>query len=237
MDIRGMQKFTLVDYPGKLAAVIFCGRCNFRCPYCHNPCLVLDPESQPAISSAELERFLVRRQGKLDGVVISGGEPTLQPDLPEVAARIRRLGFAVKLDTNGSNPAMVRRLIEQDSLQALGVDYKAPRARYAEISGCRQSGLTDAVAEVIGMALAHRLELDVRTTVHRKLLSEADLRQMGAELQALSVPVWTLQQFHQVEMIDDDLAEEATYGDRELVNLARSLGGFVRVRGLAGLIL
>jgi len=243
MDIRGIQKFTLVDYPGKLAAVFFCGGCNFRCPYCHNPCLVLDPTSQPPIPLPEIEGFLSRRHGKLDGVVFSGGEPTLQRDLPEVAKRVRALGFSVKIDTNGSHPDMIEELWEAGAVDALGVDFKAPTVRYDELSGCDADDLTDRVLRTLRFALEHGIELDIRTTVHRTLLSEDDLAQMHGELREIGADRWTLQQFHVVDMIDDELAKQPTYGDQELLRIAARLEGAgpggpeVKVRGLTGIFL
>ena len=107
MRIGGLQKLTLLDYPGKVACTVFLSGCNLRCPYCHNPGLVLPEQSEgPEIPEAEVLSFLERRKGKLDGVCITGGEPTLQPELPEFLEKLRRLGYAVKLDTNGANPAM-----------------------------------------------------------------------------------------------------------------------------------
>ena len=104
MRIGGLQKLTLLDYPGKVACTVFLSGCNLRCPYCHNPGLVLPEQSEGSeIPEAEVLSFLERRKGKLDGVCITGGEPTLQPELPEFLEKLRRLGYAVKLDTNGTN--------------------------------------------------------------------------------------------------------------------------------------
>lgn len=110
MRIGGLQKLTLLDYPGKVACTVFLSGCNLRCPYCHNPGLVLPEQSEGSeIPEAEVLSFLERRKGKLDGVCITGGEPTLQPELPEFLEKLRRLGYAVKLDTNGTNPPCSRR--------------------------------------------------------------------------------------------------------------------------------
>ena len=112
MRIGGLQKLTLLDYPGKVACTVFLSGCNLRCPYCHNPGLVLPEQSEGSeIPEAEVLSFLERRKGKLDGVCITGGEPTLQPELPEFLEKLRRLGYAVKLDTNGTNPAMLKALL------------------------------------------------------------------------------------------------------------------------------
>jgi len=232
MDIRGLTRFSLIDYPGKIACVAFVAGCNFRCPFCQNPTLVLRPETQPPTSPGELYAFLERRRGKLDAVVFSGGEPTLYDDLPEVAAGCRERGFLVKVDTNGARPALLRRMLAGGLPDAIAVDYKAPAQAYPEVAACALPGLAEAVAETIRLALAAGILLDVRTTVHRDILSPNDLRQMRRELDALGVGRWTLQQFHPVETLDPALAGRPTYGDAELSALAADIGGETRVRGL-----
>ena len=237
MNIRGLQRFTMVDYPGKMAGVIFTGGCNFRCPYCHNPCLVFDPESQPLIRESEVLAFLRSRIGKLDGVVISGGEPTLQADLPDFAAEIKKLGYCVKLDTNGSMPEVVAAMVDAGTVDALGVDYKGPADDYNRISGCDLPDLAARVHRVLQYATSHHVLLDVRTTVHQALLPPEKLREMRAELDELGIRLWTLQQFHPVEIINDELLKIPTYTDLELLRLAKSLGGTTKVRGLKGVYL
>src|SRR6056297_2871022 len=112
MNIGGFQKTSLIDYPGKISCILFLAGCNFDCPYCHNPDLVRSGSEIPSvIDPDQLEAFLVRRQGLLDGVVITGGEPTLQSDLPDLCRRIKALGFSIKLDTNGSCPKILKQLI------------------------------------------------------------------------------------------------------------------------------
>ena len=135
IDIRGLFPFSLVDYPGKISCIIFCGGCNFRCPFCHNPCLVFDPASQPRITEPQLFHFLESRRNRLEGVVISGGEPTLHSGLHRLADKIRSAGFLVKLDTNGTNPEVVRQLLEDSLPDAFGIDYKAPASDYSRLTG------------------------------------------------------------------------------------------------------
>ena len=237
MDLRGLYKFTLVDYPGRIACIIFTGGCNFRCPYCHNAALVLDPGSQPRVTEAEFFNFLASRQGRLEGVVISGGEPTIHADLPEFCAKIKAMGFLLKLDTNSTNPEMVYQIHREVGIDALGLDFKAPAARYAELTGSKDTDIADKVLNIIAFALKEGIEADIRTTVHKRLLSPADLQAMADALASLGAPTWTLQQFNPVEVIDDYLPEVETYSDAELVALARKLGSNVRVRGLNGRII
>ncbi len=237
IDIRGLQTFSLIDYPGKISCVVFTGGCNFRCPFCHNPCLVFDPASQPKVTGPQFFHFLETRKRRLDGVVISGGEPTLQKDLPEFAAKVRAEGFLVKLDTNGSHPEVLEQLLADSALNAFGIDYKAPASRYAELTGAEDAGVYDRVRRSLELALSSGAELDVRTTVHRRLLSEEDLSRMYEELRALGVTRWVLQQYNPVEVIDDELSTLPTYSDQELIRMAGSLGSGVHVRGLTGRIL
>jgi len=232
MDLRGLTRFSLIDYPGKMACVAFAAGCNFRCAYCQNPVLVLQPETQPPVSREELFGFLERRRGKLDAIVFSGGEPTLQPDLPELATECKRRGFLVKVDTNGSRPEIVRTMLATGTLDALAVDYKAPARRYAEVAACNCPDLLERVRATLTLAASSGLLLDVRTTVHREVLSRLDLRQMREELTALGIGAWTLQQFHPVPTLSPELAGRPTYSDRELAEIAAELDGGTRARGL-----
>ncbi|QSH40265.1 anaerobic ribonucleoside-triphosphate reductase activating protein [Lentisphaerota bacterium ZTH] len=237
MNIRGLHPFTLVDFPGRIACIIFVGECNFRCPYCHNPCLVFDPESQPRIKEEAFFYFLEKRRGKLEGVVISGGEPILQQDLLQFIKKVKDFGFLVKLDTNGSMPERVFDIHREVGIDALGVDYKAPIDKYAEIAVNSLPELGKKVLSVIDFALKNNILIDVRTTVHRALLSIDDLRRMRFELNSIGLETWTLQQFNPVETIDDNLLQLPTYSDRELVRIAEELGNDTRVRGLKGMII
>lgn len=236
MNIRGMVRFTLVDFPGKMACIAFVGDCNFRCGYCHNPCLVFDPESQPLISEDEFFEFLAKRQGKLDAVVVSGGEPILRKALLSFIKKIKDMGFLVKLDTNGSIPEQVIKIHEEVGLDALGVDYKAPLGKYNKISQCHAPKLGEKTLKVIKFAIDKDIFIDVRTTVHKALLSKNDLAKMREELSSTGLKTWTLQQFNPVEIIDDTLLEKETYSDRELLEIADSLNN-TKVRGLTGIIL
>ena len=123
MDISGIQKMTLLDYPGKCACTVFLAGCNLRCPFCHNASLVLS-SPEPAMRDEEFFSFLKKRKGLLDGVCITGGEPTLRRDLPDFIRRIRDMGYLIKLDTNGSNPAMLEKLLEEKLLDYVAMDIK-----------------------------------------------------------------------------------------------------------------
>ena len=131
MVIGGLQKFSLSDFPGLISAIIFTRGCDFRCPYCHNPELVDPSRFASSIPLDEVMDFLRSRAGRLQGVVVTGGEPTIHPDLPAFLAGLKGMGFAVKLDTNGTNPGMLQRLAADRVLDYIAMDIKAPPARYA----------------------------------------------------------------------------------------------------------
>lgn len=178
MKIYGLNKTTLLDYPGKVAATIFLGGCNFRCPFCQNSSLVLNPSAQPEIPVKEVLSFLKKRKGILDGVCITGGEPTLSPDLPELLQEIRSLGYPIKLDTNGTHPALLKTLTEQNLIQMTAVDIKACPDNYPALCGLVHPEL-DAVKETVEFLKNGTLDYEFRTTVIRELHSEKDFIEIG----------------------------------------------------------
>ncbi len=137
MIIGGIQKSTLIDYPKKTAATIFLSGCNFRCPFCHNPELVLPDiiKKQPSISEKEIDDFLEERKGFLDGIVICGGEPTIHSDLPEFITKIKKMGYLIKLDTNGSNPEMLSSMLKKGLLDYVAMDVKSSKEKYDKTTG------------------------------------------------------------------------------------------------------
>ena len=135
MNIHGFITLTLLDYPEHLAASIFLGGCNLRCPFCQNGNLVLSPDNEPSISEEEVLAFLKKRSGILEGVCISGGEPTLYRELPDFIEKVKALGYLVKLDTNGTNPEMLRFLYENHLLDYIAMDIKTQPEQYAKVSG------------------------------------------------------------------------------------------------------
>ena len=140
--IHGLNKTTLLDYPGRVAATIFLGSCNFRCPFCQNSSLVLHPADEPVIPEEEVLSFLKKRRGILDGVCISGGEPTLASDLEDFICEIHALGYPVKLDTNGTRPAVLKHLAESGLIQKAAVDIKACPDNYPSLTGMMHPDLT-----------------------------------------------------------------------------------------------
>lgn len=178
MLISGLQKTTLVDYPGRVACTIFTGGCNFRCPYCQNSDLVLYPEETEPYSEEEIFDHLARRQGVLSGVCISGGEPTLQPDMKNFIRKIKDLGLAVKLDTNGSNPAVLKELITEGLLDYVAMDIKHSRAKYASVA-CSPSFNLDDIAESVDFLKEGHVDYEFRTTLVKEMHREADMTAIG----------------------------------------------------------
>lgn len=175
MKIGGIQKFSTVDYPGYAVASIFTLGCNMRCGYCHNPELVLPEQFAGAIPEDEILDFLATRRGLLGGVAISGGEPTMQPDLPEFIRKVRALGFRVKLDTNGTNPGMVKKLIDEGLVDFIAMDIKGPLEKYIQIAA-RPVDL-DAIQECI--RLIKTVDHEFRTTIVRTQLELRDFEAIG----------------------------------------------------------
>ncbi len=162
MRIGGFVPCSVSDFPGRLAAVVFTQGCNWRCPWCHNPALVYPERFTLPLPVFEVLARLAARRGKLDGVVVSGGEPTLQPGLGAFLAEVRKLGFATKLDTNGSRPAVVRALLAFGLLDFVAMDLKAPWSRYAEAAGTEVS--TAALVETIALLRSSGIAHQLRTT-------------------------------------------------------------------------
>ena len=177
MRIGGLQKLTLLDYPGKVACTVFLPGCNLRCPFCHNPALVLPDRATGGLSTEKLLAFLETRRGKLDGVCVTGGEPTLQPELPEFLEKLRRLGYAVKLDTNGTNPAMLKALLHERVLDYVAMDIKNSPSRYAET--CGGVDLLAPVKRSAALLMAGAVDYEFRTTVCAPLHTPRDMEELG----------------------------------------------------------
>jgi pyruvate formate lyase activating enzyme len=183
MKISGLQKLTLLDFPGRVACTVFLGGCNLRCPFCHNSQL-LGGDAEELMDSGALLDFLRKRQGVLDGVCITGGEPTLHADLPELLRSIRALGYAIKLDTNGTNPQLLRRLIDEGLVDYVAMDVKNGPDHYAETVGIEGFSLA-AIEESIRILLEDKTDYELRTTVVLPLHSEDSIAAMSAWLTAL----------------------------------------------------
>lgn len=226
LNIGGLQKSSLIDYPGKISAVVFTQGCNFRCPYCHNPELINGKwkiENGKCHEKAVLE-FLKKRIGKLDGVVITGGEPTLHENLPEFIKQIKDLGFAVKLDTNGTNPEMLKQLIDEKLIDYVAMDIKAPMDKYFDIVCVKVD--TDKILTSIEILKNSNVKYEFRTTVVRSQLSCADFEKIGALIQ--DAPKYYLQRFLPTKILDKSFLTAETYSDEEFIPIIEMLNNFVQ---------
>lgn len=225
MKIGGLQKLSLIDYPEKISAVIFTQGCNFRCPYCHNPQLVDVKLYQPCLEEKDIFRFLENRRGRLDAVVITGGEPALQDDLIPFIMDIRRLGFAVKLDTNGSRPRVLERLLRDGLVDFIAMDVKAPLEKYPDVvrAPLEKDNLRESIRLVIGAKIPH----EFRTTAAASLLRPEDILTIAREIDGAKR--YALQRFQPGETLETIFAEEKTFSDEEFVQIKNQLAGSIPV--------
>lgn len=177
MDIHGLQKLTLLDFPGHIACTVFLGGCDFRCPFCHNA-EIIDGSSEVIMKDDELLEFLKKKQGLLDGVAITGGEPLLRKDLPEFLEKVRALGYQIKLDTNGTHPERLRELMEKELVDYVAMDIKNSPARYAQTAGLKSMDLSP-VRESVSLLLTGKADYEFRTTVLAELHDEESFREIG----------------------------------------------------------
>lgn len=173
MKIGGLIKFTLIDFPDRPAAVVFTQGCNFRCRYCHNPELVYPHLFAEPVAEEEIYSFLKRRQGTLEGVVVSGGEPTLHEDLPQFLTDLKAMGYATKLDTNGTRPEMLRQLLDAKLLDYIAMDIKAPLEKYSLITGVDFN--PEVLKQSMDLIRQSGLEYEFRTTYDKEVLTDADI--------------------------------------------------------------
>jgi pyruvate formate lyase activating enzyme len=178
VDFKSLYRVSLLDYPGKVSAIAFVGGCNFRCGFCYNRDLVLNPQGLPSIPGEEVLGYLDANRDWLDGLVLTGGEPTLHPELPSFLEKVKRLGFSVKLDTNGSNPKMLAELIEKHLVDYVAMDVKAPlvEEKYQAVIGTQANGMLKEVEKSIELLRnSNGIDYEFRTTVVPGLTSKEDI--------------------------------------------------------------
>lgn len=195
MKIKGFQKSSFIDYPDKISAVIFTGGCNFRCGYCHNGELVIN--KLEALKTEEVFALLEKRKKYIDAVCISGGEPTLQKDLPEFLSRIKSLGFLVKLDTNGTNPDVLTELLKRELLDYIAMDIKAPLKKYRKIT--LEKADIEKIKRSVEIIKNSKVEYEFRTTVCKELISPSDILAIAKEIRGCRK--YTIQNYRESENI------------------------------------
>ena len=209
MNIGGFQKLTLIDYPGKLAATVFTVGCSFRCPFCHNPELVLGSQfSVHSDKEKEFFKFLKTRIGKLDGVCITGGEPTIQPDIIEFIKKVKKLGFAVKLDSNGTRPDVLRRVIREKLVDFIAMDIKNHLEKYDKTTDTKVD--KERIRLSVDLIRNSGINYEFRTTVVPGLHVEEDFLAIAQWLKGAKA--YWLQEFKNSKLIDPTLPEKIIKG-------------------------
>ncbi len=241
MQIHGFNKTTLLDYPEHIAATVFTGGCNFRCPFCHNGELVLDPAGQPSIAEEEVLSYLKKRQGILQGVCVTGGEATLQKDLKEFLRKIKELGYPIKLDTNGYMPGVLWNLLQEHLIDYVAMDIKASRENYARAAGLKNMDLSR-IEESIGILKSSGIPYEFRTTVVKGIHTVGEFEEIGRWIEGC--PAYYLQNYqendnclYRMTQAGDNPAESpfgAFSGEKleQMAELARKYVGKVTLRGV-----
>lgn len=230
MRIHGFQKTTLLDYPGHVAATVFVGGCNFRCPFCHNGQLVLDAAGQPVIPEEEVLAYLKKRRGVLEGVCITGGEPTLQEDLAVFIRSLKDLGYLVKLDTNGYRPEVLGYLLQEGLLNYVAMDIKATSKKYSLAAGMSAFQF-EQIMESIRLLMKGMVPYEFRTTVVKGIHVAEDFEEIGKMLQGCSS--YYLQGFRESDTMIGEGFEAFSQEEMEkMAHLARKYIDRVMLRGV-----
>jgi pyruvate formate lyase activating enzyme len=223
MLIGGCTRFSLIEYPGRICAAVFTKGCNFKCPYCHNPELIKpDPHQAPVLEHEVLD-FLKMRHGKLDGVVVTGGEPTIQTDLIPFLEKIKKIGYPVKLNTNGSLPAVLKSIIGLGLVDYVAMDIKAPFDKYWNVT----NSLVDLkkIMRSVNLVINSGLDYEFRTTLVKSLLTPEDILEISKIIKGAKL--YILQKFVPSKLLDPNFLKEETYSDEELIEIAKPLEEFV----------
>ncbi len=231
MILKGIQKTTLIDFPKRVGCTVFTAGCNFRCGFCQNPSLI-SFDSENAVAEEEFFSFLESRKKWLNGVCITGGEPTLQKDLPEFCAKIKSFGFEVKLDTNGSNPLMLKELIQKKLVDYIAMDIKTSLEKYSEICGVEID--LEKIKQSVELIKNSGLEYEFRCTVIPEFFSKEDAVKIGEWLN--SSKLFALQQYsNKGPLVDPEFENKKPYSSEELLELKKLLEPFfekVEIRNL-----
>ncbi len=222
MTIAAIRPLSFIDYPKKLSAVIFFQGCNFKCSYCHNFWLL--NKNNNLIPVEEFYGFLKRRIAKLDGVVLSGGEPTMWNNLFTIAKKIKSMGFSIKLDTNGYNPKIISTLLERNLLDYIAMDIKGPLKKYSKIVNKKVN--TSRIKQSIEIITQSKIEYEFRTTLIRSLLSKNDIVECGNLINGAKK--YCLQKFNPDTALDKKLKKEKPYSYNEFTDIKKELSPFVK---------
>ena len=231
MEIKGFQGISLIDYPGKISTVIFTGGCNFRCPFCHNKDLVLSPEKVDTLEPNQTIGTLKERKNFIDGVVITGGEPTLSWDIISFAQAIKNIGLLIKLDTNGCRADVLKELIGRELIDYAALDIKTSFDKYEEAAGVKVE--IKRIEESIGLILASKINYEFRTTVVPGIVEEEDIKKIGERVRGAKR--YALQQFVNKNTLDESYSQRKPYEPKVLKDWGRILEDYaeeVLIRGI-----
>ena len=209
----------MIDYPGEICAIVFTQGCNFRCPYCHNPELVNPELYGENLQEETIFSFLAMRRGKIDAVTITGGEPTIQHDLIEFVKRVRKTGYSIKIDTNGSNPEVIEKLISMKLLDYIAMDIKSPADKFKMITKSHIS--YDKITQTTELIMKSGIPYEFRTTVLKKLLDENDILNIANSIR--NAKLYILQQFIPSKVLDRGLMQYESYSREELESLSKKI--------------
>ncbi|MCQ2397989.1 MAG: anaerobic ribonucleoside-triphosphate reductase activating protein [Sphaerochaetaceae bacterium] len=227
MTFSGFQKTDLINYPSNIAATVFVRGCNFRCPYCHNPSLVLPDEySEEVHCEQEIFDYLEQRRSFIDGLVVTGGEPTLYPELPEFVLKVKGMGFSVKLDTNGTNPQMIDFLVKSSLVDYVAMDIKAPLEKY-HLFSVAEADCAEKVVKTMEILRNSQVEYEFRTTCPEDILSKEDFTEIAKMLKKNEH--WFLQVFNPRVTLDPSFAKVRSYTEEELKAIANNLKKYADV--------
>lgn len=230
MKIYGLEKLSLVDYDGVVSATIFTGGCNFKCPFCHNGSLVTDYDKFSVIDEEEVLNFLKKRRGIIEGLCISGGEPTLNNDLSEFCEKVKKIGLKIKLDTNGTNPDAVKLLVQNKLIDHVAVDIKNDKDHYAEIIGFTRFD-TEKIEETVSFLLSDAISYEFRTTLINEFHDENNLKAIGEWI--CGADKYFLQKFRSGEncLFPDGLNEVAAEKAKKLLEIVSPFVKQAKLRG------
>lgn len=228
MEIKGFVGVSLIDWDGKVASVMFLPGCNLRCPFCHNTRLVLQPAQLSTIPAEKIWKYLTENKDWVDGVVITGGEPTVHEDLPALCQEIKKLGFSVKLDTNGTNPMMTRELIEKALVDYVAMDVKAPfnEEKYSQATGINSALLLQNIEQTAQTLLEGKVDYEFRTTLVPTLHKISDVEEICEKIKGCKK--YVLQNFRVgVETINPDFKNLNAFLNEEVDSFFRAARKFV----------
>lgn len=231
VKIKGFIQTSLIDYPGKIASIVFFPRCNFSCSFCFNPEMVRDSEELREINPQEVFDYIESQRKWIDGVCLTGGEPTLQEGLMDFISEIKKMGFLVKLDTNGTNPEVLKKLLEKKLLDYVAMDIKAPLEKYEKVAGCKVN--LENIKKSVELIRSSGIEYEFRTTVVPKQLDKDDIRAIGEWLDGSKR--YFLQQFRPEKTLDKSFQGKSQYTPEQLKEFTDSIKNHfekVEVRGI-----